>query len=184
MACNDIEVTKKQKTIEITDEQEVIELDSVESNILGVADKKEVVELKDEVFNTIQVANVNGQFTGGSNNIDILMNCSATEDVGDAVYIFSGMDVRQANNSDISTAKVIGFIVNKPTSTTCNVRVAGVIDAFVGMTVGSQYFLDGVDGEIIENAPTTPGSVLVRLGQAIDTDVFLIEINNNYIIRS
>lgn len=181
MSCDEIKVIDETNEVTIVNHEDQVNVVTEETKII-IEDNVEVVKSEEE--ETEVIINAADVIISGSQDVDIDMNCTANEQVGDAVYIFAGLDVRQANNSNISTAKVVGFIVSKSRTTSCKVRIAGRIDVFVGMTIGSQYFLDNVDGEIGENAPTTTGSVLVRVGQAIDTDVFLIDINNNYIIRS
>lgn len=121
---------------------------------------------------------------GGSVNIDVNLNCTASELVRDAVYMLSSSEVRRANNSDISTAKVVGFIVSKDTDTTCTVRFAGILSGFTGLEVGKQYFLDSSDGAITKTPTTSAGSVLVRIGQPTTTADLMININNNYTLRS
>jgi hypothetical protein len=64
MSCNDIEVIEDKQTIEITDQQEVVEIVNGDDVGVEVTDNKDVVELRDEICNTIEVVNVNGSFVG------------------------------------------------------------------------------------------------------------------------
>jgi hypothetical protein len=73
MSCNDIEVIEDQQTIEITDQQKVIELDSVVASTIEVTEQQEVIELKDEVSDTIQVVNVNGAFVNVGDNYEVFI---------------------------------------------------------------------------------------------------------------
>lgn len=61
MTCNDILLIKDKKTIEITDQQRVVELDSDNGKIV-IADNQDVIELKEDT-KVVEVANVNGVFT-------------------------------------------------------------------------------------------------------------------------
>jgi len=54
MTCNDILLTKEKNTIEITDQQKVVELDSDKGKIV-IADNQNVIELKEDT-NVIEVA--------------------------------------------------------------------------------------------------------------------------------
>lgn len=182
MSCDEIKVIDETNEITLINHEDKINVVTEETTTV-IVDNREVVEAREEETEKI-IINASDVIFSGSTALDIDMNCTATEQVGDAVYVFGDGEVRQANNSDISIAKVLGFVVNKSSDTTCKVRVAGVVDDFTGLSSGSQYFLSGVSGDIDTIAPTTTGSVLVRVGQAIDSDRFMVNINNNYIIRS
>jgi hypothetical protein len=70
MSCNDIEIIEKQETITITDQQEVISLDSELDVDIEVTSQNELVELKEDEATIIQVANVNGLFVGVGQNYE------------------------------------------------------------------------------------------------------------------
>jgi hypothetical protein len=182
MSCDEIKVNDKINEITITNNED--SFDVVDSEIVTtVTNNEDSFEVTDEVGEEITI-NLTDVRLIPPQDVDVNMNCTAIEQVGNAVYVFADGEVRQANNTNIATAKVIGFIVTKPTTTICTVRVIGIIDSFTGLTPGSEYFLDSTPGAITLTAPTTSGSVLVRLGQPTEDDRFLININNNYIIRS
>lgn len=171
-----------------TDEITIVNCDTffkVEDSFeeINISDNEDVIKIKEEVAERV-IINATDVRYSIVQTIDINMNCSSSEIVGDAVYLESNNEVRKANNSSIDTAKVVGFIVSKSSSTTCKVRIAGLIDDFTDLVVGKEYYLNHIDGDIDFNPPTSNQSVICRVGKAIDTDKFLININNNYIIRS
>ena len=182
MSCDEIKIIEETNEITVINNQDKIDVVNNE-NVTNVIDNEDVVEVTDEVGEKIFI-NATDVILSTVQSIDVDMGCTATEQVGDVVYVFSDGQVRQANNSSIGTAKVMGFIISKTGDTNCKVRVAGTIDEFVGLNVGDQYFLSSTSGDITDSPPTTTDSVIVRLGQAIKADLFLIEINNDYIIRN
>lgn len=182
MSCDEIKIIEETNEITVINNQDKIEVVDNE-NVTNVINNEDVVEITDQVGEKI-IINATDVILSTTQSIDVDMGCTATEQVGDVVYVFSDGQVRQANNSSITTAKVMGFIVSKSGDTSCKVRVAGTIDEFMGLSVGDQYFLDSTSGDITDSPPTAASSVIVRLGQAVKTDLFLIEINNDYIIRN
>ena len=110
-------------------------------------------------------------------------DCTATEQVGDPVYI-SGTDaVRQADASSITTGKVVGIISEKMTATTCRVQVTGSV-TLSGLTAGSAYFLSETTGQITTTIPTASGSVVAYIGQALSSTNLLLNINPSPMIRN
>jgi len=65
--------------------------------------------------------------------------CTATEGVGDAVFLSTADTVLQSDASDTTRMPVIGIIVEKPTTTSCWVIHAGIVTGLSGLTVGSRY---------------------------------------------
>ena len=110
--------------------------------------------------------------------IEFAANCSASESVGDVVYIVSSNTVAQADASSINTAQAVGIIAQKPTDTTCVVRVNGTITGYTGLTAGREYFLSTVAGEITLNVTTAPDTVLLPVGYALSSTELLLTISN------
>lgn len=71
-----------------------------------------------------------------------------------------------------STSNVVGIVESKSSSTSCDILVLGVSgDLYLGLNTGEEYFLSDVDpGKLVssESKPTTPGHVVVKIGQAVD----------------
>lgn len=86
----------------------------------------------------------------------------------------------------IENAQIIGLVQNKPTSTTCDIRVIGPLSGiFSGLDVGTEYFLSDLHPGIITPrvlAPSDPGSVLLRIGQAYGPGDFLISRGDIHVI--
>ena len=116
--------------------------------------------------------------------LEFQFDCTGTEQVGDAVYIYNSGEVRQASALSIGTSNVIGFIIEKPTNITCIVSIGGIIDDFNSLSIGSQYFLSITLGQISTSIPIGGGRVIAPLGKAITTTGFAINLSSNATIRS
>lgn len=102
-------------------------------------------------------------------------SCTATEAVGDMVYVLSSGQVRRAQANAAATAKVAGVITSKPTSTTCVVVSDGPA-AKSGLTAGSEHFLSAsVAGGVSDAEPAT-GNWRVSVGRASTTAQLIVEI--------
>ena len=97
-----------------------------------------------------------------------IRNCLSTVAVGDIVMesdiIVNGVE-STVDNADLRPA--IGIVLNKPSTTTCEVLFAGTIGGFVGLNKGTKIFLD-TDGSITSTAVTS--GYLQCLGTARDVD--------------
>jgi len=124
--------------------------------------------------------------TGGSGSgdkVELELTCTTNEDVGDFVYINNSGVCITADHSDIDTAKVIGVITEKPTTTTCKVVCSGLANVFSSLTPGNIYFL-GTNGGVTNTPPNLSGDVITVLGKALTSTLLLIELSNTYTIRS
>ena len=97
-----------------------------------------------------------------------LRNCLATVQVGDVVMesniITNGVET-VTDNTDVRPA--IGLVINKPTSTTCEVLFVGTVEGFTGLNKGTKVFLN-IDGTVTSSVATT--GYLQCLGTARDPD--------------
>ncbi len=70
-------------------------------------------------------------------------------------------------------SNVIGLVESKPTPTTCNIRVGGITsELYLGLNVVEEYYLsDTIPGGLVvlDLAPTDPGHILLKIGQAADS---------------
>jgi hypothetical protein len=84
--------------------------------------------------------------------------CPSAVQVQDAVYISASGEVSRANA--VSSDRVIGFVISKPTSFSCIVQFSGEVGGFAGALISnSNYFLSLIDGQITPNPMTlTAGS--------------------------
>lgn len=181
---DEIEVISNSEKIYITCTDQDVEVVDDE-NSLTINTEDETVNVTEEIGGPISINSVDVRLIPPS-NVDVSMICSASEQVGDVVYIFSSAfgnpEVRRADNRDISTAKVMGFVVSKSSDTSCIVRIMGVVTNFTSLIPGEDYFL-GLDGGVTNVATTISGSVIVPLGKALDVNRILLYITNSYYVR-
>lgn len=110
---------------------------------------------------------------GGSNTFNA--SCTPAESIGDAVYVSGPGMVAQARANTILTTYVVGIIIAKPSATTCTVQVSDTFGIYSGLTPGVTYFLsDTTPGAITATAPTTTGTLVERVGVAIDSSTIVI----------
>jgi len=104
--------------------------------------------------------------------------CTATEAVRDAVYVSAANTVAQAQSDDAAPAKarVVGIILAKESATSCIVGTDGaVIGGFMGLTVGSAYYLQTTAGALGTGKPTAPDPI-VPVGIAVSTTAMLVKV--------
>lgn len=123
------------------------------------------------IFNpfTAQLDAVQQKLNISANSITDIRNCLVGASIGDLVMeslaITEGVD-SVVDNNDIRP--IIGIIINKPTTTTCEVLTVGRVDGFVGLTKGSKIWLN-TDGTVT-STPVATG-YLQNLGTAREADV-------------
>lgn len=96
--------------------------------------------------------------------------------VRDLVYASGDYQAARADNGNITTAPVLGMVVDKPSSVTATVAYAGKVDGFVGLTPGTVMFL-GTNGAIIAASaglPTAVDSVIQQVGIAVSPSEFIL----------
>lgn len=103
-------------------------------------------------------------------------NCTVTEAVRDVVYESAANTARQANASSSATMPAIGFILNKPTATACVIARSGEVDGFVGLSVGSTYYVDTTNGQIVTSPPTGSNRVVQRVGYAKTSTTLVVQL--------
>lgn len=113
---------------------------------------------------------------GGGASLSFEATCTASENVGDAVYLSGPNTVSKANASDISTAPVIGFISEKQNATTCIVQTEGELTYPGSLVADTVYFLDTTNGSITSTPPTGSGTILQELGTSLDSTSLLIKL--------
>lgn len=93
----------------------------------------------------------------------------------DLVYLTGDMTVDKADNSAIATTPVVGIVVGKPTDTTATLIFFGVVTGFSGLTPGTDVFLGTNGGIIIPPLPSTPGTVIQKIGQVVSPTTLLLD---------
>lgn len=115
---------------------------------------------------------------------DETLSCDAGVVVLDTVYIDTGGDADRADATSISTAPCIGFVVSKPTATTCVVRSVGTLGGFSGLTAGALVFLDTSVGGHTQTPPSASGNVVQIIGVAISATVIRIQTSLDHVVKA
>jgi len=100
---------------------------------------------------------------------------ASTVVVRDLVYVSSDYVADLADNTSTTTAPTVGVVWGKPTTVTATILFWGRMTGFSGLPAGEELFL-GASGQVITKAslPTTPGSVIQKVGFALSTtDAFI-----------
>lgn len=104
--------------------------------------------------------------------------------VGDAVYITDTNKVDKASASSIATSKCIGFVQEFDVDGLATITLAGPANIVVGLQSGDRYFLSETPGQITQTPPTTSGSVIVHVGDAIEPHKLVVGLSRTYTIRA
>ena len=113
----------------------------------------------------------NGDYTEGYSDSQLIKrSCDASLAIGDLVFesnsISNGVD-KVENNKNVRS--VLGYVTEKPTSTTAMILTKGVITGLSGLTKTGKVYLSS-SGGFTNTIPT--GGYLQVLGHAIDSDQF------------
>jgi hypothetical protein len=95
--------------------------------------------------------------------------------VHNLVYITDSMAADKADNTSKLTIPVAGIVIEKPTNTTATLTFFGVVTGFTGLTPGADLFLGEDGGIIMPPLPTTPGTVIQKVGQALSPTILLLD---------
>jgi hypothetical protein len=93
----------------------------------------------------------------------------------DLVYCTGETMADKADNSSVVTAPIIGIVINKPTDTTATLVFFGIVSGFSGLTPGTDLFLGNNGGIIVPPLPETPGTVIQKIGQALNSTTLLLD---------
>jgi len=118
------------------------------------------------------------QATTSVEKVVLSFTCTATEQVGDVVYLSADDTVAQAQSNAIGTTFAVGLIISKPSVTSCDVVVAGKVEGLAGLTAGTRYYLSNtVAGGLLATPPITSGHFVIKVGIAINTTDLLLQID-------
>lgn len=108
--------------------------------------------------------------------------CLASVYVGAAVRMDSGT-AENAIATGLVASNVLGFAISKPTTTTCNVRVSGLLEpVLTGLDDTKEYFLSAtVAGDITTTIPTTSGHVVYKMGIPFSATELVIDKGNRWV---
>lgn len=106
--------------------------------------------------------------------------CNATDSVGDCVKIVSpkvgSTYIVEKLDIDTDTNPAIGIIESKSTSTSCVVRILGILKGvYSGLVPGATYLVD-TDSQLTQTLGDPPSGVryIQTMGTAISDDEFLV----------
>ncbi len=105
---------------------------------------------------------------GAVNSISVDYTAGEALTAGDIVYMKSDGKVYKAQADGTAAEQELYGVAKTSVSAdeTVSTSLAGIEDSFAGLTTGTVYYLSETAGEITSTAPTTSGSVVVRLGVA------------------
>jgi len=126
------------------------------------------------------MATINSQLAPSADLVGLVIKdqtCDATVFEGALVYIDSGV-VYNAIATDILTSRVVGIVESKSGSTTCDIRVAGMVEGlFSGLDDNINYFLSSTSaGTMSTSIVTGSGNVLMKIGRPLTDSIFLLGI--------
>lgn len=108
-------------------------------------------------------------------------SCLSGLSVDDAVYISGNDAVSKASASSAATAPVLGFVLSKPTTTSCTVRWEGEITGFTGLVANTTYFLDTVAGGITANiSGFVHPNIIQRVGIARNSTTLVLKVDLDF----
>lgn len=107
--------------------------------------------------------------------VDANVPCNSSVSIGDWVVMDSGGIAQKASASSLATSNVFGLVGTKLTSTLANVLIVGVSSAlFTSLDLTKEYYLSETPGEMTTTPPSSPGSVVLKLGQPYSSTRFVI----------
>jgi len=155
------------------------------SNIVNVVGKQLELESSDDSV-AIIANDTDKKIDLRVNATDAIFDCDTNVDVGDAVFTSSGGVLRKAKADSITTMPAIGYVTDKPTSSTCKIEMIFMEEGLTGISNNQKYFVSPtVAGELTTSVPIAPGYIMQMVGIGVDGTKRLININPaNIVIRS
>ena len=130
----------------------------------------------DEYDNTV-APSVPG--SGGATTAALILEdvpCDATVYVT-AVVRMNGATAINALATNKADSNAIGIVISKSSPVLCTIAIAGSVDSalFPALDITKQYYLDdAVAGAMTTTPPTASGAYVIRIGQPLDIDTFII----------
>lgn len=100
------------------------------------------------------------------------LTCLEGDVVGDWVYLSAASTVALADADDAAKIPALGVIVSKQSTTSCTVRVSGLVTGLSGLTAAAVYYLSTTAGDITATAPAAPNAVPVAI--AVSTTALVV----------
>lgn len=110
----------------------------------------------------------NQNIVKSANGVDDLYTAAASVVVGDVVYLSAADTVSKALATAPVTSQVLGFAASAAAAAgQVNVRKAGKLSGFTGLTAGARYYLDtATAGVVTTTVPSVSGSTICQVGYA------------------
>jgi len=103
--------------------------------------------------------------------------CDASVYVTAAVKMDATGTALNALADSLANSNVIGIVENKPTPTTCDIRVGNItLSVFAGLDVTKQYYLSAITpGALLTTIPLNSGEVILKVGQPFSGTELLVD---------
>lgn len=124
------------------------------------------------------LADASGNLYGIGNRLTVILSGVGTLNPKDIVYFQGGVVggghlVDFAKADDITKCKQLGMYIGS------FVQLSGLITGLSGLTQGSEYWLSPTTaGAITTTVPSTAGQVVVKLGIALTSSIFILNIKH------
>jgi hypothetical protein len=107
------------------------------------------------------------------------LTSDASVAIKDVVYSDGGV-IKSAIASTVLLSGALGICVAKLSPTSATIVFAGRIEGlFTGLDDSKDYFLSPtVAGAITTTVPTAPGEIILRIGRAIGSTIFVVQIGS------
>ena len=102
--------------------------------------------------------------------------------LNDIVYLSDTDTVESGDADDVAKQPVVGFVKDKPTTTTATVKYSGELTGFTGLVAGTTYFLSTTPGQITATPPVALGSIVQRVGFAKNSTTLVIMVDRDFVI--
>lgn len=124
---------------------------------------------------------------GGGGSVEGIFTAAPGVNLRDVVYLSGPATVDKALAVNDSTQPVVGIVSGNPSPGLVNVRFAGEIGGFAGLTWGADYYLStSTPGGISTSYPTSgpPGQIIHKIGFAKDSTTLVITVDRDFIVRN
>lgn len=106
-----------------------------------------------------------------------ILPCAPGVAVNDAVYVDGAGVLQKALASSYGTARTVGIVAGKPTSTQAKLAQYGVLPGFAALTPGGAVFLSaGAAGLLVQSRPVLSGEVSVKVGVAVSATEIAVSV--------
>lgn len=121
---------------------------------------------------------------GNANANQIVVDCQASDNVGDLVYVLSALEVARVDVTDDTKMPACGVLISKTTATRGVVQLSGIIEGvFSGLTPGAAYCVGGA-GTPSLTQPSGPGRRHIQpIGTAFSPTIFALNLAATTTVR-